>query len=129
MRTVDVILHNAIVLTMNTSFDAYFNGAIAIAGDSIVGVGEGEEILSQYQAQEIIDCQNQIIMPGLVNAHTHIPMTLLRGMADDLRLEVWLMGYIMPTEQQFVDEDFCRLGALLACAEMIRGGTTLFADM
>ena len=68
-------------------------------------------------------------MPGLVNAHTHVPMTLLRGLADDLRLDVWLLGYIMPVEREFVSPDFCRLGTQLACAEMIRSGVTTFADM
>ena len=68
-------------------------------------------------------------MPGLVNAHTHAPMTLLRGLADDLRLDVWLMGYMMPVEREFVRPDFVSLGTQLACAEMIRSGTTCFADM
>jgi len=68
-------------------------------------------------------------MPGLVNAHTHAPMTLLRGLADDLRLDVWLMGYMMPVEREFVSPDFVTLGTKLACAEMIRSGTTCFADM
>ncbi|MBI4770692.1 MAG: amidohydrolase family protein, partial [Chloroflexi bacterium] len=67
--------------------------------------------------------------PGLVNAHTHVPMTLLRGLADDLRLDVWLMGYMMPVEREFVSPDYCRLGALLGCAEMLRSGVTCFADM
>src|SRR5260370_10200240 len=68
-------------------------------------------------------------MPGLVNAHTPVPMTLLRGVADDLRLDVWLMGYMMPTEPEFVNPAFCKLGTTLACAEMIRSGITMFADM
>ena len=68
-------------------------------------------------------------MPGLVNAHTHVPMTLLRGLADDLRLDVWLMGYMMPVERAFVSPDFVRLGTGLGCAEMIRSGVTCFADM
>ena len=68
-------------------------------------------------------------MPGLVNAHTHAPMTLLRGLADDLRLDVWLMGYMMPVEREFVTPDFVRLGTGLGCAEMIRSGMTCFADM
>lgn len=67
--------------------------------------------------------------PGLVNSHTHAPMTLLRGLADDLRLDVWLLGYMMPVEREFVSPDFCQLGSTLACAEMIRGGVTCFADM
>ena len=68
-------------------------------------------------------------MPGLVNAHTHAPMAMLRGLADDLRLDVWLMGYMMPVERAFVRPDFVALGTRLACAEMIRSGTTCFADM
>ena len=68
-------------------------------------------------------------MPGLVNAHTHVPMSLLRGLADDLRLDVWLMGYMMPVEREFVSPEFVRLGTRLGCAEMIRSGITCFADM
>ena len=82
-----------------------------------------------YQAHETVDCQGHLVMPGLVNAHTHAPMTLLRGLADDLRLDVWLMGYMMPVEREFVRPDFVPLGTRLACAEMIRSGTTCFADM
>ena len=76
-----------------------------------------------------MDCGGKVLMPGLVNAHTHVPMTLLRGLADDLRLDVWLMGYMMPVEREFVSPDFVRLGTQLACAEMIRSGITSFADM
>ena len=68
-------------------------------------------------------------MPGLVNAHTHVAMTLLRGLADDLRLDVWLMGYMMPVEREFVSPEFVTLGTKLGCAEMIRSGVTCFADM
>jgi 5-methylthioadenosine/S-adenosylhomocysteine deaminase len=68
-------------------------------------------------------------MPGLVNAHTHVPMTLMRGLADDLRLDVWLMGYMLPVERQFVSPEFVRLGTLIACAEQIRSGVTTFNDM
>ena len=68
-------------------------------------------------------------MPGLINSHTHVPMTLLRGLADDLRLDVWLMGYMMPVERKFVTPEFVRIGTLLGCAEMIRSGITTFADM
>jgi len=76
-----------------------------------------------------MDCGGKILMPGLINAHTHVPMTLLRGLADDLRLDVWLMGYMMPVEREFVSPEFVRLGTKLACAEMIRSGVTCFADM
>jgi 5-methylthioadenosine/S-adenosylhomocysteine deaminase len=114
---------------MNESFDVIDDGFIAIAESRIIEVGHRSALEGLYTAAEIIDCRNRIIIPGLVNAHTHVPMTLLRGMADDLRLDVWLMGYIMPVEREFVSPEFCQLGATIACAEMIRGGVTAFADM
>lgn len=129
MPKVDTLLLGGTVLTMNQALDQYVDGGVAIQGDSIVAVGPAPEIRATYEADEIVDCSGQIVMPGLVNSHTHMPMTLLRAMADDLRLDVWLVGYMMPTEREFVDPEFCRLGTLLSCAEMIRGGTTLFADM
>jgi 5-methylthioadenosine/S-adenosylhomocysteine deaminase len=91
-----------------------------------VGVGTDADA---FTAAETIDCGGRVVMPGLVNAHTHAPMTLLRGLADDLRLDVWLMGYMMPVEREFVSPDFVALGTKLACAEMIRSGVTSFADM
>lgn len=126
---VDILLTNAVVLTMNDNGDIYPSGAVAISGSRIVAVGPASELAAQYQATETIDCAGRVVMPGLVNAHTHAPMTLLRGLADDLRLDVWLLGYVMPVEREFVSPDFCRLGAQLACAEMIRSGVTTFADM
>jgi 5-methylthioadenosine/S-adenosylhomocysteine deaminase len=129
MEQIDKILAGGVVLTVNQDMELYPNGAVAIGGDSIVAVGPSEEILRQYTAAEVVRCDGQIVMPGLVNAHTHAAMTLLRGVADDLRLDVWLMGYVMPTEHRFVSPEFCRLGTLLACAEMIRSGVTMFADM
>jgi 5-methylthioadenosine/S-adenosylhomocysteine deaminase len=109
--------------------DLFPDGAVAIRGDSIVAVGPSEAINAAYTASETIDCADKIVMPGLINTHTHVPMTLLRGIADDLRFDVWLLGYIMPTEREFVTPEFCRLGTRLGCAEMIRSGITTFADM
>ena len=129
MAKVDWILHNATVVTMDEGYRVLRDGAVAVEGDSISAVGPAKEILATYTAHELIDCRGSALVPGLVNAHTHAPMTLLRGMADDLRLEVWLLGYMMPVEREFVSPDFCRLGTLLACAEMIRSGITCFADM
>src|SRR5947208_314201 len=122
----DVLLTNATVLTMDERFTKYESSGIAIAADTIAAVGP--EALT-YDAGERMDCGGRIVMPGLINAHTHAPMTLLRGLADDLRLDVWLMGYMMPVERAFVRPDFVALGTELACAEMIRSGTTCFADM
>ena len=128
-QTVDTLFTNALVLTMDEKLHQYFPGAVAVKGDSIVAVGAEAEITSEYSAAETFDCGGKTLMPGLVNAHTHVPMTLLRGLADDLRLDVWLMGYMMPVEREFVSPEFVRLGTLLACAEQIRSGVTTFNDM
>jgi 5-methylthioadenosine/S-adenosylhomocysteine deaminase len=131
MTQVDTLFTNALVLTMDENFNQFQPGAVAVQGDSILAVGPEEEIKKEYaaRAEEIIDCNRKILMPGLINAHTHVPMTLLRGLADDLRLDVWLMGYMMPVEREFVSPEFVRLGTLLACAEQIRSGVTTFNDM
>ena len=129
MQILTTILKNAIILSMNQNYDIFDPGAIAIDGDKIVAVGHQNEILSQYEANEVIDCGKKVLMPGLVNTHTHIPMTLLRGLSDDLRLDVWLMGYMMPVEREFVSPEFVELGTKLGCAEFIRSGVTTFNDM
>jgi len=125
----DLILSGGIVATMNDLGDIYNPGAVAVRADRILAVGPAAEITTSYTARETVDCSGQAVIPGLVNAHTHLPMVLLRGLADDRRLDVWLLGYMMPVERQFVNPDFVRLGTLLACAEMIRSGVTCFADM
>lgn len=129
MDKVDLILFNAEIITMDLDFHSYNPGAIAISGTVIQAVGAENEILAQFDAVKKIDCAGKVLMPGLINAHTHVPMTLLRGLADDLRLDVWLMGYMMPVEREYVSPDFVQLGTKLACAEMIRSGVTSFADM
>ncbi len=127
-QQVDILLRGGTVVTMNGKYEVFEDGAVAIRDDSIVAVGPTAEMEREYRAAEDIDCADTVIMPGLVNAHTHIPMTLMRGLNDDLRLDVWL-GYLMPVERQFVTPDFVKLGARVACAEMIRSGVTSFADM
>ncbi|MFN2302260.1 MAG: amidohydrolase family protein, partial [Anaerolineales bacterium] len=129
MKKTDLILKNAIVLTMDESYHIYNPGALVVEGDQILDVGYEKDILAQYESINEIDCEQKILMPGLINAHTHVPMTLLRGLADDLRLDVWLMGYMMPVEREFVSPEFVRLGTKLACAECIRSGVTTFVDM
>ena len=120
MQKVDLILYNAHILSMDEEYTQYRHGALAVSGDKIVAIGEQAEIRREYEAENSLDCGGKILMPGLVNAHTHVPMTLLRGLADDLRLDVWLMGYMMPVEREFVSPEFCRLGTLIACAEFIK---------
>lgn len=129
MKKADLILQHAVVLTMDEDYRIFKPGAVAVKGDSILAVGNEKDILEEYQSEQIFDCRGKVLMPGLINAHTHVPMTLLRGLADDLRLDVWLMGYMMPVEREFVSPEFVRLGTLLACAESIRGGVTTFVDM
>ncbi|MFN2241022.1 MAG: amidohydrolase family protein [Anaerolineae bacterium] len=129
MQLADKLLINGLVVTMNGPGDLVPQGAVAIKGTDIVAVGPADEILAAWEAQEVVDCEGAAILPGLVNAHTHVPMSLLRGLADDLRLDVWLFGYMLPVEREFVSPEFCRWGTLLSCAEMIRSGVTCFADM
>jgi 5-methylthioadenosine/S-adenosylhomocysteine deaminase len=126
MPDCDILLTNALVLTMDEQFTVHADGAVAIRGDSIVAVGDD---VTSWTAKQTVDCGGRVLMPGLVNAHTHAAMSLLRGLADDLRLDVWLMGYMMPVEREFVSPEFVRLGTKLGCAEMIRSGITCFADM
>ena len=128
-KPADLLLVNALVLTMDEEMHQYEPGAVAVRGDSILAAGPEAEIKKAYAATQVVDCGGKVLMPGLINAHTHVPMTLLRGLADDLRLDVWLMGYMMPVEREFVSPDFVRLGTQLACAELIRTGVTCFADM
>ena len=129
MQKVDTLFTNAHVLTMDGQMNQYNPGAVAVSGDSIVAVGFENEINKEYSGSETIDCKGKVLMPGMVNAHTHVPMTLLRGIADDLRLDVWLQGYLWPVEREFVSPEFVRLGTSIACAELIRSGVTTFNDM
>jgi 5-methylthioadenosine/S-adenosylhomocysteine deaminase len=128
-QQVDTLFTNALVLTMDKDFTQYYPGAVAVNADKILAVGNEAELKKEFSARETVDCKGKVLMPGLINAHTHVPMTLLRGLADDLRLDVWLMGYMMPVEREFVTPEFVRLGTLLACAEQIRSGVTTFNDM
>lgn len=129
MAEADIILTGGSVATMNQDFDLFDPGAVAVVGSNIVAVGPADEIAAAYHARDVVDCSECAVIPGLVNGHTHAPMTLLRGLADDLRLDVWLMGYMMPVEREFVNPEFCWLGTQLACAEMVRSGVTCFGDM
>ncbi|MGH2593325.1 MAG: amidohydrolase family protein [Anaerolineae bacterium] len=129
MTKVDTILAHGIVLVMDEATKLIADGAVAIREETIVAVDATAAVLGAYQADEVVDCAGCAVMPGMVNAHTHVPMTLLRGLADDLRLDVWLMGYVMPVEREFVNPEFVRIGARLGCAEMIRSGVTTFCDM
>ena len=107
----------------------YTDSAIAVDDGIIVAIGPASEIASTYQSDNILQGDNRIVMPGLINGHSHAAMTLLRGVAEDMALLEWLNSYIFPAEVKFVDAEFVRIGTELACWEMIRGGTTTFVDM
>jgi 5-methylthioadenosine/S-adenosylhomocysteine deaminase len=126
MQSVDMIIKNGTILTMDAKNTVYEKGFLCIQGEKILHVGEGS--LENYQATKTIDADNGLILPGLVNAHTHAAMSLFRGLADDLPLMEWLQRYIFPVERQ-MDAEFVSIGTLLAIAEMIMSGTTTFCDM
>jgi 5-methylthioadenosine/S-adenosylhomocysteine deaminase len=128
-RTVDLIVQNGTVVTMDAQRRVIENGAVAVSKSEIVAVGSSAEIAQKYSSKQIINARGKVVIPGLINAHTHIPMTLFRGIADDLDLQEWLTKYIFPAEAKNVTEDFVRVGTRLGLAEMIRGGTTTYCDM
>jgi len=128
-QRVDLLITHGLIVTMNAPQTMYDDGAVAIKGDSIVAVGPRSEIESQYAAPQIIDASDKLVLPGFINGHTHVPMTLFRGLHDDVTLDDWLRKYIFPAEAKNVTEEFVRWGTKLAVAEQIRAGVTTFADM
>jgi len=126
---VDIIVRGGTVVTMDGSSRVIENGAVAIKAERIVAVGATAEIATKYTAARTINAAGKVVMPGLINTHTHVPMVLFRGIADDLVLMEWLQKYIFPAEAKNVDEQFVRWGTRLGCLEMIQGGTTTYVDM
>ncbi|MEL6446833.1 MAG: amidohydrolase family protein [Pseudomonadota bacterium] len=124
-----LIVYGDIVMTMDVDGTEIANGAVAIDDGAIVAVGTAREIDAAFTAADTLSGEGRVVMPGLVNGHTHAAMSLLRGIADDLELIEWLERFIFPAEVAVVDEEFVRIGTRLACWEMIRGGTTSFVDM
>ncbi|MGI9272629.1 MAG: amidohydrolase family protein [Woeseiaceae bacterium] len=128
-NNIDLIVLGQTIVTMDDAGTIIENGAVAIDDGIIIALGTSDEITSNHRANETLSGEQRIVMPGLINGHSHAAMTLLRGVADDLALMDWLNNYIFPAEVEFVDADFVRIGTELACWEMIRGGTTTFVDM
>ncbi len=127
---VDLMITGATVVTMDSQWNVYENGFVAIRGERIVGVGElGGFDDARYRPADVVEASGNVILPGLINTHTHAPMVLLRGVADDVELEDWLKNYMYPVESDHLTRGFAVTGARLALAEMILGGTTTFADM
>src|ERR1051326_8633521 len=127
--TVDIIIKSGTIVTMDGSHRVIERGAIAVKNGRIVEVGNTAEIDRKYAAREVVNAAGKVVIPGLINGHTHVPMTLFRGIADDLDLQEWLTKNIFPAEAKNVTEDFVRVGARLGLAEMIRSGTTTYCDM
>ena len=126
MQQADIVINNGTILTLDSKNSILENGFLCIRGDSIFKIGTGNP--TSFKAEKIIDAGGGLILPGLVNCHTHAAMSLFRGLADDLPLMEWLNNYIFPAESK-MDAEFVYTGTLLALAEMIMSGTTTFCDM
>ena len=127
--TVDLMVSGGTLVTMDSARTILPDGAVAVRGDSIAAVGPRREVERKYKAAQTINAQGALVLPGFINGHTHMPMTLFRGLHDDVTLHDWLYNYIFPAEAKNVNEEFVRWGTRLAAAEQIRFGVTTFADM
>src|SRR4051812_37463691 len=128
-RRVSLIVTGGAVITQNAAHRILTPGAIAVDGTDIVDVDTPANIGAKYQAAESIDARDQIVLPGLINTHSHAPMVMYRGLADDLALMDWLQKYIFPAEAKTVSPELVRVGTRLAAVEMIESGTTAYVDM
>jgi 5-methylthioadenosine/S-adenosylhomocysteine deaminase len=124
----DIVIHNGVVITVNSDFDIIENGVVCIIRGRLESIEARTDDKPLPKAEQIIDANGGIIMPGLVNTHTHLPMTLFRGLADDLPLALWLDEFIFPCEAKYLTPETVRMGTRLACAEMILSGTTTCCD-
>jgi 5-methylthioadenosine/S-adenosylhomocysteine deaminase len=129
MQDIDLLIYGGKALLMDDQNSCLDNAGIAVNASSIIDIGKKEEIIKKYQSKKTIDAHDALIMPGFVNTHTHAAMTCFRGIADDLELMDWLNNYIFPAEAKNVNPHLAYWGSLLACAEMIKSGTTTFCDM
>lgn len=128
IEAVDWLIAGGTVVTMDGERHLYEGGFVAIRNDRILAVGEARDV-ARYRAKQTINAQGKAVLPGLINAHTHVPMTLLRGIADDQVFQAWLEKYIFPAEAKNVTREFVVAGTRLGLVEMIRGGITTYVDM
>jgi len=124
----DIIISGGTLMTMDEEMRVIDNALISIQGDKITGIEEASSHPFPPPAKKVIDATGALILPGLINTHTHVPMVCFRGIADDLPLMEWLYHRIFPLEMKFIDKELVYWGTMLACAEMILSGTTLFCD-
>jgi 5-methylthioadenosine/S-adenosylhomocysteine deaminase len=125
---VDLLISGDFVLTFNEGKEILEKGAVAVTGDGIVAVGETSRLAEEIEAKEVLDASGCLVMPGLINLHTHAAMSCFRGLADDLPLQEWLHEHIFPAEAAYVSEENVYWATLLAVVEMIKSGTTTFCD-
>ena len=128
-RTVSLVVANGIVVTVDAGRRVFDRGSVAIDGRDIVAVDSAEAIAAKFRGRDTIDASGSVVIPGLINTHTHAPMVLFRGLADDLALMDWLQKYIFPAEARTVSPEFVQVGTRLAALEMIESGTTTYTDM
>ena len=128
-QSVDLLVLGGTVVTMDQTRRVIDDAGIAVSQGRIVAIGPRADIEARYTSRQKVAATGKVITPGLINGHTHVPMVLFRGLADDLDLQEWLTKYIFPAEAKNVTEEFVRVGARLGLAEMIRGGTTTYCDM
>src|SRR5215510_9717905 len=128
-QPVDLLVLGGVIVTMDQTRRVIEDGGIAVTNGRIVAIGPRADIEARYTSRQRLNAAGKVITPGLINGHTHVPMVLFRGLADDLDLQEWLTKYIFPAEAKNVTEEFVRVGTRLGLAEMIRGGTTTYCDM
>ena len=128
-QPVDLLVLGGTIVTMDQTRRIIDDGGIAVSNGRIVAIGPRAEIERRYTSRQRVNATDKVVAPGLINGHTHVPMVLFRGLADDLDLQEWLTKYIFPAEAKNVTEEFVRVGTRLGLAEMIRGGTTTYCDM
>ena len=124
MKNVDLIIKTGSVVTVNTEFEILPNHSLIVHNGCIKAILPNNQ--TQYVSENTVDRINHILMPGLINVHNHAAMSLLRGYADDLKLQTWLSDHIWPTENKWLSPEFVYTGTLLAIAEMLKSGTTFF---
>jgi 5-methylthioadenosine/S-adenosylhomocysteine deaminase len=128
-KRVDLLVRGAMLVTMDGERRVIEDGALAVEGGRIIAIGKSADITRDFRGVRLVEAQGRAVIPGLINGHTHVPMSLFRGLGDDLDLNDWLTKYIFPAEAKNVTEEFVRAGTQLGLAEMIRGGTTTYCDM
>lgn len=129
MISVDYIIRGEYVLPMDEKLTIIKDGAVAVIGEKILEVGTYDEIAKKYYSSSVIEGEGNVVLPGLINTHTHAAMVYFRGMADDLPLTEWLKNHIWPAENRWLSSEFVFDAVELACLEMLKGGVTTYNDM